>query len=429
MNKAGSIAVVVLLTLVKPGFATTVAEPDSERLLSRVRTLTAPVLAGRGSGTTELIAAADTLAGWLSTAGLTPAFGGQWYQSFDLTGQGWAGNELSGKQDRNVAGILPGQGRLADRYVVVGAHYDHLGRLVPVDGIAPPPEPEDYYPGANDNASGVTVVCELIALMQSRIQDTKERRSVLVVFFGGEEVGLQGSGYFVSNPPVDLSLVDAMVNFDTVGQIADNRLYVSGVGTSAALPAMVDAANTDGLRLSLGQGGWSGSDHMSFNTREVPVLFVFGGPYQQYNRPADTWDTLTPDGLVQVVAYSDRLVDLIRVNPEPMAWVMVASRAELRQSDNADANRDCWFGSLPDFTEDVVGYKLAGVFDDSPAAKAGLLKGDVLVRMAGQKIVDLASFTGTLRSHTPGDLVEIEILREGNLLRFTVVIGNRSERK
>jgi len=107
---------------------------------------------------------------------------------------------------------------------------------------------------------------------------------------------------------------------------------------------------------------------------------------------------------------------------------MVAGK-ELREGDDTSANRDTWFGSLPDFTEEIVGYKLAGVFDDSPAAKAGLQKGDILVRMAGQDVVDLASFTRTLRAHAPADLVEVEVLRDGNALRFTVVLGNRSERK
>jgi len=419
----------ILLTVASwPVLAAGASDPDVDRLLARVRTLTAPALAGRGSGTVELMTAADTLAAWLTAAGLEPAFAGSWFQAFALTGEGWAGNDLSGLQDRNVAGILPGSGDLAARFVVVGAHFDHLGRVAPAAGAATEPGPDEYYPGANDNGSGVTVVCELMGLMQARGDDARGRRSVLVVFFGGEEVGLQGSGHFVAHPPVDLALVDAMVNFDTVGQITDNRLYVSGIGTAAALPAMVTAANTDGLHLTLGQGGWSGSDHMSFNTREVPVLFVFGGPYPQYNRPADTWDTLTPAGLVQVVRYSGRLIELIRTEPAVMPWVMVAGK-QLREGDTTGANRDTWFGSMPDFTEDIEGYKLAGVFDASPAARAGLQKGDILIRMAGQEVVDLATFTRALRSHAPGDLVEIEVLRGGNALRFTVVLGNRSERK
>jgi aminopeptidase N len=416
------------LVLLGAASALAAGTPDSERLLERVQTLTAPTLAGRGSGTPEMMAAADTLAAWLTTAGLQPVFDGSWYQEFDLTGEGWAGNDLAGHQDRNVAGILPGTGELADRFIIIGAHFDHLGRVVPAVGTAPTPGPDEYYPGANDNASGVTVVWELINLIQARPASTESRRSLLVVFFGGEEVGLQGSGHFVAHPPLDLARVDAMINFDTVGQLTDNRLYVSGIGTAEALPALVQAANTDGLDLSLGQGGWSGSDHMSFNTREVPVLFVFGGPYVQYNRPADTWDSLSPASLVKVAAYSDRLLDLLRATPEPLTWVMVAEK-NLREGETEGANRDTWFGSLPDFTEDIKGYKLAGVFDNSPAARSGLQKGDVLVRMAGQDIIDLPSFTRVLRSHAPGDLVEVEILRAGNPLRFTVVMGNRSERQ
>jgi len=427
--RAGRSALVILLAiwLGSPALADGVSSAP-ERLVARVRTLTAPELAGRGSGTPELRAAADTLTSWLISAGLTPAFDGAWTQEFALSGQGWAGQELAGRRDLNVAGVLPGSGDLATRYVVVGAHYDHLGRVTAAAGAAPTPGPQDYYPGANDNASGVSVVCELIDSSRVRQDDGASRRSVLFVFFGGEEVGLQGSGHFVSQSPLDLSLVDAMLNFDTVGQINDNRLYVSGLGTTAAFPALVAAANTDRLQLTLGQGGWSGSDHMSFNTREVPVLFVFGGPYPEYNRPSDTYDKLTPEGLVQVVAYGDRLLDLLRTTTDPLPWVPVAQKV-LRDDESGQANRDTWFGSLPDFTEDVQGYQLAGVFDNSPAARAGLQKGDLLVRMAGETISDLTGFTRVLRAHSPGDLVEVEVRRDGRQLRFTVVMGNRADRE
>ncbi len=404
------------------------AVPDTERLLARVRILTAPELAGRGSGTPESLATADTLVAWLADAGLVPAFDGRWWQEFALRGTGWAGDDLAGRIDRNVAGILPGSGDLASRFIVVGAHYDHLGRVEPASGATSIPGPTEYYPGANDNASGVTVVCELVELMRVRQTNATDRRSVLVVFFGAEEVGLQGSGYFVTNPPIDLTQIDAMLNFDTVGQISDNRIYVSGVGTTPAFGDLVQAANADELEITIGQGGWSGSDHMSFNTREVPVLFIFGGPYRQYNRPADTWDMLTPDGLVQVTMFSDRLLAELRSHRDNLPWVMVAEK-QLQSGDQTEQNRDTWFGSLPDFTEDVTGYLLAGVFDDSPAAEAGLEKGDLLVGMAGQPITDLASFTQLLRSHLPGQLVAVDVLREGHSLQFTVVLGSRKERQ
>ena len=429
----GAVIVLIAVTMTGRSALADGPVPEPDRLIGRVQVLTAPALAGRGSGTAELAAAADTLAGWLAAAGLEPAFAGSWFQEFDLNGEGWAGNDLAGRQDRNVAGIVRGRGALADRYVVIGAHYDHLGRVVPTDEASAPPAMDAYYPGANDNASGVTVVCELVALLRERsgtaaADAPADLRSVVVAFFGGEEVGLQGSGHFVAHPPIALDQVDAMVNFDTVGQLTDNRLYVSGVGTAARLPALAAAANTEGLILTIGQGGWSGSDHMSFNTREVPVLFVFGGPYEQYNRPADTWDSLDLADLRQVAGYGNRLLDLLRREPGPLQWVMVAA-PELREGETGETNRDTWFGSLPDFTEDIAGYKLAGVFDDSPAARVGLEKGDVLVRMAGQEITNLADFTRVLRANAPGDLVEITILRDGKPLHFTLALGSRADRK
>jgi aminopeptidase YwaD len=312
--------------------------------------------------------------------------------------------------------------------VVVGAHYDHLGRLAGVDPAIPSPARGDYYPGANDNASGVAAVSEVIRLAVHESVGDGAVRSVMFVFFTAEEIGLQGSGYLVSHLPVAIDSVDAMINLDTVGQLNENRLYVSGVGTTSSFTALVDSAATASLDLSLAQGGWSGSDHMSFNTREVPVLFIFGGAYRQYNRPADDWDTLDYDALTRVTAFTARLLGLVRTEPGDMPWIMVAEKS-LRQDTGEDQNRATWLGTLPDFTEEVTGYKLAGVFDGSPAARAGLQKGDVLVMLGGDPVEDLATFTRALRSHGPGDLVEVRVLREGRSLNFTVVLGNRADRK
>ena len=395
-------------------------------LLRHVQVLTSPALAGRGAGAPEAEAAADTLIAWLAGLGLGPAFDGRWDQRFPLHGQGWNGEDLAGTEGRNVAGILPGSGALAHRYVVVGAHHDHLGRLAGTDPALVPGLGQ-YYAGANDNASGLAVLLA-VAAQAAGDQDPADRRSLLVVCFAAEEVGLQGSAHFVAHPPVPLDRIDAMVNFDTVGQMSDDRLHVSGVGTAAELPELVAAANTEGLDLSLAQGGWSGSDHMSFNTREIPVLFLFGGPYVQYNTPADTWDTLNYPAMARIAAYAARLVAGLRGTGSDLTWVMVAAR-ELREEDSADQDRSSWLGTLPDFTEEVQGYKLAGVFDGSPAARAGLLKGDVLQMMGGLEVTDLATFTRALRASSPGDLVEISVLRDGKPLNFTVVLGDRKDRR
>ena len=391
--------------------------------------LTAPELAGRGSGTPESDAVADTLASWMSELGLEPAFDGSWFQAVPLSGQGWNGEDLAGKVGRNVAGVFRGQGALEGRYVVVGAHYDHLGRVEFQEGSPGPPDPGEYYPGANDNASGVSMVFELIRLATQRTTETASLRSILFVNFAAEEVGLQGSGYMVSHLPVPLDRVDAMINIDTVGQLTDDRLHVSGVGTTEVFERLVAEANAGDLDLSLARGGWSGSDHMAFNTHEVPVIFIFGGAYPQYNRPADEWPTLDFPALVKVTGYADRLLDLVRREPGAMPWVMVAEKNLRQDPDSQEQNRQTWLGTLPDFTEDVQGYKLAGVFDGSPASRAGLQKGDVLLSLGGKTVEDLATFTTALRSFGPGDLVEIALERDGRNLKFTVVLGDRADRK
>ncbi len=401
---------------------------DPDVLLARVRTLTGPSLAGRGAGSTGGHAAGDSVAAWFDAAGLRPAFGSSWFQEFPLHGEGWSGQPLAGKTGRNVAGILPGSGSLAARYVLVSAHYDHLGRS-DGDSTGGPPAAEAYYPGANDNASGVTVLVNLAAkAVRAEEGRRPARRSVLFVSFDGEEVGLQGSTYLAGHMPVPLDSLDAVINMDTVGQMGQGKLYVSGVGTTPVFTRLARAAAGDGLKLSLAPGGWSGSDHMTFNRLHIPVLFLFGGPYPQYNRPADRWDTLDPRALARVARYAETLLDLVRREPGPLPWVEVG-KPDDENATTIEGNRDTWLGTMPDFTPGVEGYMIGGVFDGSPAASAGLTKGDVLVLFGGRKVTDLATFTRALRSFDPGVPVEITVLRGGRPLNFTVVLGDRADRR
>lgn len=418
------------------------AAPDpATRLRARVETLTAPALAGRAAGSPGSAAAADTLASWFAAVGLRPAFAGAWRQPFALTGQGWTGDPLEGRTGANVGAALAGEGALAGRWLVVGAHLDHLGEVAPGASGAAPPAADAYYPGANDNASGVAIVHELAASLAASARAggaAAARRSVLLVNFDGEEVGLQGSAWFVDHAPVPLDSVDVMVNLDTVGTLADGRLIVSGLGTAAPLePVVTAAAQASGVAVNPSRGGWSGSDHMVFNTREVPVLFLFGGPYPEYNRPADTAASLDYGAMARIAAFTTALVERLRVTPGPFTWVMVASGALRDDGDTAPAgegavpagNKQTWLGTMPDFTEGQTGYKLAGVFDGSPAAAAGLQKGDVLVRFGDYPVADLATFTTALRAYAPGDLVEVGIVRDGRPLRFTVALGDRAQRR
>ncbi len=406
-------------------------ELDSEAMLDRVRVLSAPELAGRGNGTGAALAAADTIAHWFMVVGLVPGGHDQTcFQEFTYEGEG-----LVGKPGRNVLGIAPGRGRLAGRFVVIGAHYDHLGQVESgAEGEAGPGAQGRYYPGADDNASGVTVLVELARLAGAIAGDAIPAaadislRSCLFVSFAGEEVGLQGSAYLVNHPTVPRDSIDVMINLDSVGRLRDDKLYVAGVGSASALPELVRAANQVGLRLEVSRGGWDASDHVSFNTVEIPVLFLFTGAHPDYHRPTDSWQNINREGLERVAAYAWRLLAELRAAPEPFDYQAIAEASPPLADAASGTERKAWLGAIPDFTEEVAGVKLAGVIAGSPAEAAGLAKGDVLVGLAGEVVADLAGFAKVLRSHTPGERVAVEVLRSDQRLRFEVTLGDRSQR-
>jgi hypothetical protein len=387
------------------GAALAATAPDPAALLQRLQVLTS--------------AAADSIARWFAVSGLRPAFATGWFQDFELSGEA-----PEGTTGRNVAGILPGRGELADRWIVVGAHYDHLGRTEPGEGI---PSPGAYFPGANDNASGVAVLLELVRLAAS--ETTTPVRGCLFVSFDAEEIGLQGSAQLVRDLPVPRGAVDAMLNFDCVGRPAGERLYVGGTGTTAAFAEALQGANAGGLELILSPGGWAGSDHVVFSSAEIPVLFFFTGPYPEYNRPEDDWPTLDVPGMVQVTSFAARVLASLRAHPGALPYIAV-STVELRPPAGDTPPRRAWLGTIPDFAaQDSAGVRLAGVIDGSPAQRAGLAKGDLLLRMAGRPVVDLAGLTEILRDCAPGQAVDLQILREGRRLEYLVVLADRSERR
>jgi len=408
-----------------------VQSPDTTNMLARVKLLSSPEFAGRGNGTGPAQVAADTIAHWFAAAGLEPGSSGSWYQDFTLKGEG-----LAGLPARNVVGIRMGQSILAGRYIVIGAHYDHLGCQVDaLQAEREPPAAGEYYPGADDNASGVAVLVELARLTAQLSEpehtppvSSSALRSCIFVAFVGEEVGLQGSAYFVKNLPVPRDSIDVMINLDSVGRLREGRLYVAGVGTSENLPALVEAANYGGLNLEVSLGGWDASDHVSFNTIEVPVIFLFTGPHADYHRPTDSWHTVRATGMGQVATYTLHLLDNLRTHSGTLPYQVVTKMSSERPEAGPTSQRKAWLGTIPDFTEEITGVKLAGVMDGSPAAGAGLTKGDIIVGLGGEAVADLAGLAQLLRAFRPGEKVVVVVLREGNRLEFEVTLAQRSHR-
>src|SRR6516225_6121330 len=184
----------------------------------------------------------------------------------------------------NVLAYLPGK---SDEYVIIGAHYDHLGRGNH-DSLAPS-QIGQIHPGADDNASGTAGVMELartLAPLKGQLP-----RGILFASFAGEELGLLGSAHWVQSPTMPLDKAVAMLNMDMIGRIKDDKVYIGGVGTGSTLKSDVEQADANsGFKIEYSPGGYSASDHTSFVTKHIPVLFFFSGLHTDYHKPSDTWE-------------------------------------------------------------------------------------------------------------------------------------------
>ena len=322
----------------------------------------------------------------------------------------------------NVIAELPGSApSLADQYIVVGAHYDHLG-LGEHDSLAPLQRGQIHH-GADDNASGTSGVLELAdALAHAK---ERPRHSFVFICFAGEELGLLGSAYYSDHATFPLKRTIAMINMDMIGRVSNNRVYVGGTGTSPDFQKLVEDANSSTkFAMSYTASGYGASDHTSFTVHEVPVLFFFSGLHSDYHKPSDTWDKIDAANGARVVELVWNVVhglDALNDKPqyvrvsEPLAPVM-----------GGGGGYGPYFGSIPDFGQvEHGGVKFSDVRDGSPAGKAGFKAGDVLVEFDGKAIDNLYDFTYALRAHKPGDKVTVTVLRGNERITREVTLEVR----
>jgi peptidase M28-like protein/PDZ domain-containing protein/PA domain-containing protein len=309
----------------------------------------------------------------------------------------------------NVVGILPGTDpALAAEALVVGAHYDHLGRGSPFS--LAPERGDAIHPGADDNASGTAA---LLGIAETLVRTGGARRSVVIVAFSGEELGLLGSTHYVSHPAVPMDRTVAMVNLDSVGRLRDGRLHIMGVDTGQGLRALVEQA-AQGLSapLTLRGDGVGPSDHTAFLNRERPVVFFFTGAHSDYHRPSDTWDKIDADGLRTVTTVAYRVVRTLADRNDRLTLVRVPGGAP--RAGAGPVGYGPYFGAVPDFGDSPQpGVRLGGVRPGSPADRAGLQSGDVIVRFAGVTIRTLDDLVFALRSRRAGDAIEVGYVRDG----------------
>jgi hypothetical protein len=334
----------------------------------------------------------------------------------------------------NVVGIIEGSdAQLKNETIVIGAHYDHLGRGG--EGSLAVREGEVHH-GADDNASGVAGLLELARLFSA--QGMRPKRTLVLIAFGGEEEGLLGSNYYVNHPTVPLASTVAMINMDMIGRMKENRLMIGGVGTAAEWKDLIKAGqesssapasfasgkgkniavgdvSLEPFVLTLNEDGYGPSDHSSFYAKQVPVLFFFTGTHDDYHKPSDTADKINYQGEARIISLVWTLVRSIGAGAQRPTYKVAVASGERRSM-----SFRVTLGVVPNYAESGDGMKLDGVRDDSPASRAGLLAGDKIIRLAGHEVRNVYDYTAALGEMKAGEQYEVEILRAGATLKLKI---------
>jgi hypothetical protein len=317
----------------------------------------------------------------------------------------------------NVVGVVEGQGPLADETIVIGAHYDHLG--YGGYGSRAPDQRGVIHNGADDNATGTAAVLELARRFAQA--DPPPARRLVFVAFSGEERGLLGSAHYVENPLFPLEKTVCMVNFDMIGWLRDSKLTIYGTGSATEFDALVDQAIGDtGVTLEKVPSAFAGSDHMPFYGKNMPVLFLHTGLTDTYHRPEDDFETINVPGAVQVINYSEAVVAALAAMPAKPTFVEGGAPARRRSS---------YLGVELDFENPQGVRSVVSVAENSPAAKAGIQQGDVILTIAGEEVSQRDKLLEILRDNEPGTKIEIRLKRGTEELTVEVELERSPRRR
>jgi hypothetical protein len=322
---------------------------------------------------------------------------------------------------KNVIAVLEGEGPLANETIVVGAHYDHLGHGG-AGSLAP--WTSAIHNGADDNASGTATLLEIAHRLVASGQ--KPRRRIVFMAFTGEEKGLLGSAHYVRNPRFALESTVAMFNLDMVGRLKDEKLIVYGTGTAKEFDPLVESLGQKySFKISKQPEGYGPSDHSSFYGKKIPVLHLFTGTHSDYHRPSDDSPKLNIEGMRRVADFVVDLVQATDAQTDRPGYVEIKKVATIGPSDG-DASDRPYFGSMPAYPNpEKDGVLLERIAENSPAAKAGLKDGDVLLSVGGHRTASLEDFQAALTNFKPGDKVRIKARRGQEAVEGETVLTRR----
>jgi aminopeptidase YwaD len=328
------------------------------------------------------------------------------------------GVSISGQSDvvqttvptRNVVMMIPGSDKaLKNEYVIIGAHFDHLGMGGPGSGSRVQ-DTIGVHHGADDNASGVGMELELAQKLTASPKSHK--RSILVIAFSGEEEGLLGSKRFIDNSEIDLNKVNAMVNLDMVGRLNENsRVQVGGVGTSDLFRKIISAScDTTLLKLSFSEEGYGPSDHAAFYGKNIPVLFVSSGAHLDYHTPDDTWDKINYQGMLKISDMAYRVITELANMDTKLAFKEAGPKVEVSRGTR---RKGVALGIMPDFVGEVKnGLRADLVTPGKPAALGGMKKGDIIISINGKSVNNIQDYMFRMNQLKHGETISVEVLRD-----------------
>lgn len=400
--------------------------PDSVMIRRDIDTLASDAYGGRRTGTPGFEKAVRYASGRFAALRLEPAAmhgdcgrgcAAAYAADFQAAVASHAGPPVP-VTGQNVIGIVRGTDpALREEYVVIGAHLDHLG----TSDASAMDRGNAIRNGADDNASGSAAVLALAR----RFALNPTRRSVLVTLFGGEEEGLLGSAKLVEKPPVPVAQMAAMVNFDMVGRMKEDKLIVYGVGTATQMRGLLDSSNTAGLKISAVPDGTGPSDHSSFYLKDMPVLHFFTDTHEDYHRASDDADKINVAGEVKVIDLAERVIRRIADRPTRLTFTKVQTAT---RSGGSPSTGSAYFGSIPDMASaDEPGMKISGVSPGGPAEKAGLKGGDLIIEFGGKPVKNIYDYTDAIGAFKPGDEVTVVLLRgpQKERISLKVMLGRR----
>ena len=304
-------------------------------------------------------------------------------------------NSITGK---NVIGFIDNK---SINTIVVGAHYDHLG--FGGEGSLYRSDSLKIHNGADDNASGVSLMLDLAAKLKN-----SNNNNYLFIAFSGEELGLLGSNFFVKNPTIDIKSINYMINMDMVGRLNnENTLAVYGLGTSPIFKQTIKSNNKN-FKIIENESGVGPSDHTSFYLNDIPVLHFFTGQHSDYHKPSDDSELLNYEGINLISDFIYSIISDLNDN----------GKLPFRETKNESQETPRFkvsLGVIPDYLYDGKGMRIDGVSKGKPAEKAGFQKGDIVIKLGDEEVTDMMSYMKALSKYENGDKVDVQISRKNEL--------------